>query len=115
MFLDIQLKQVLQNIKNGEIEVAEVAEPVAKTGHVLIASRCSLVSVGTEKMMLDFGRANWLDKARQQPDKVKMVLDKIKTDGFLPTLNSVKNKLDQPLALGYCNIGRIINVENGND
>ena len=56
-------------------------------------------------MMVEFGQAGWIDKARSQPDKVKMVIDKIKTDGLLPTIEAVQNKLDQPLALGYCNVG----------
>jgi hypothetical protein len=55
------------------------------------------VSAGTERMLVDFGKAGWIDKARQQPDKVRMVLDKIKTDGLMPTLDAVRNKLDQPL------------------
>ena len=61
-------------------------------------------------MLIDFGKANLLEKARQQPDKVRMVLDKIKTDGLQPTLEAVFNKLDQPLPLGYCNVGRVANV-----
>lgn len=64
-------------------------------------------------MLVDFGKANALQKARQQPDKVKLVLDKIRTDGLLPTLESVNNKLDQPLALGYCNAGVVAEVGTG--
>ena len=58
-------------------------------------------------MLVEFGKANLIDKARQQPDKVRMVLDKIKTDGLMPTMESVFNKLDQPLPLGYCNVGQV--------
>ena len=57
---------------------------------------------------MEFGKANLIDKARQQPDKVKQVLDKIKTDGLQPTLEAVFNKLGQPLPLGYCNVGRVV-------
>lgn len=64
-------------------------------------------------MLVDFGKANLLDKARQQPDKVRMVLDKIKTDGLVPTLAAVQSKLDQPLPLGYCNAGVVIDVGPG--
>jgi len=64
-------------------------------------------------MLVEFGKAGWLEKARQQPDKVRMVLDKIKTDGLQPTIESVFNKLDQPLPLGYCNVGRIIECGKG--
>jgi len=64
-------------------------------------------------MLVDFGRANLLAKARQQPDKVKMVLDKIRTDGLGPTIETVRNKLDQPIPLGYCNVGSVIEVGAG--
>ena len=61
-------------------------------------------------MLVEFGRAGWLKKAKQQPDKVKLILDKIKTDGLSPTLESVFAKLEQPLPMGYCNAGRIVKV-----
>ncbi len=64
-------------------------------------------------MMVDFGKAGWISKARQQPDKVRMVLDKMKTDGILPTIEAVFSKLDQPLPLGYCNIGTVEEVGAG--
>jgi len=63
--------------------------------------------------MLEFGKAGWLEKARQQPDKVRMVLDKMRTDGFMPTLEAVINKIDQPLPLGYCNVGVTLDVGGG--
>ena len=64
-------------------------------------------------MLLDFGKANLIDKARQQPDKVRMVLNKIQTDGLIPTLEAVRNKLDQPLPMGYCNVGRVVEIGQG--
>ncbi len=64
-------------------------------------------------MMVEFGKAGWIEKARQQPDKVRMVLDKMKTDGVMPTIEAVFNKLDQPLPLGYCNVGEVIAVGAG--
>lgn len=84
-----------------------------KKGHILIRSSRTLVSAGTERMLVDFGKAGWIDKARQQPEKVHMVLNKIKTDGILPTIETVLNKLDQPMPLGYCNVGIVINVGGG--
>jgi predicted dehydrogenase/threonine dehydrogenase-like Zn-dependent dehydrogenase len=63
-------------------------------------------------MLIDFGKAGWIEKARQQPDKVRMVLDKIKTDGLQPTIETVFSKLDKPLPMGYCNVGRIVAVGN---
>ena len=79
-----------------------------KPGHVLIKTKRSLVSLGTERMLVEFGRANLLQKARSQPEKVKQVLDKIRTDGLMPTIDAVKSKSDQPIPLGFCNVGRII-------
>ena len=102
------MKQILQNISNGETILAEVPCPKNRAGNLLIATRKTLISAGTERMLVDFGKANWIDKARQQPDKVKMVLDKIKTDGLVPTLDAVRSKLDQPLPLGYCNTGVVL-------
>lgn len=102
------MKQVLQNLSNGETNLSEVPCPQTKHGSLLIATTKSLVSVGTERMLIDFGKANFIEKARQQPDKVKMVLDKVKTDGLLTTVETVKSKLEQPLTLGYCNVGKVI-------
>lgn len=107
------MKQILQNLKTGETEIAEVPCPVCPPGHLLIRTVCTVVSQGTERMLVEFGKANLLDKARQQPDKVRMVLDKIKTDGLLPTLDAVRHKLDQPLAMGYCNMGVVLEVGAG--
>lgn len=107
------MKQVLQDLKKGVTEVAEVPCPRAGRGQLLVRTRCSLVSAGTERMLVDFGKAGLIDKARQQPDKVRMVLDKIRTDGLMPTLEAVRNKLDQPLPMGYCNVGEVVEVGPG--
>mgnify|MGYP003565053204 FL=1 len=107
------MKQILQSLKTGATEVAEVPIPRASRGSLLIQTSQTLVSAGTERMLVEFGKAGWIDKARQQPDKVRMVLDKIKTDGLQPTLEAVFNKLDQPLPLGYCNVGRVAEVGTG--
>jgi predicted dehydrogenase/threonine dehydrogenase-like Zn-dependent dehydrogenase len=107
------VKQILQSLKSGVTEVAEVPAPGASRGSLLIHTTRTLISAGTERMLVDFGKANMLEKARQQPDKVKLVLDKVRTDGVLPTLQSVRNKLDQPLALGYCNVGVVVETGAG--
>jgi len=106
------MKQILQNIANGETQLVEVPCPQKKIGQLLISTSKSLVSVGTERMLIDFGKSGWLAKARSQPDKVKMVLDKVKTDGLMTTIDTVRSKLDQPLPLGYCNVGIV--QYNGN-
>ena len=107
------MKQIIQDLKKGDTILEEVPVPRVKTGAVLIKTTRSLVSLGTERMLVDFGKANFLQKAKQQPDKVKMVLDKIKTDGLRPTLEAVFNKLGQPLPLGYCNVGEVVAVGKG--
>lgn len=107
------MKQVLQNLRDGTAEVAEVPTPCVAPGHVVIRTSHSLISAGTERMLVEFGKANLIDKARQQPDKVRQVLDKVRTDGLVPTLNAVRAKFDQPLALGYCNAGTVIEVGSG--
>jgi predicted dehydrogenase/threonine dehydrogenase-like Zn-dependent dehydrogenase len=107
------MKQIIQSFKTGETTLEEVPAPQVKRGQVLIQTTKSLVSLGTERMLVEFGKSNLISKARQQPDKVKMVLDKIKTDGLIPTLETVFNKLGEPLPLGYCNVGVVLEVGDG--
>ena len=88
--------------------MADVPAPLCGRGQVLLQTAISLVSAGTERMLVEFGKGNLIQKARSQPDKVKQVLEKARTDGVVATLDAVRSKLDQPLALGYCNVGRVI-------
>ena len=104
------MKQIIQSFKTGDTVLTELPSPTVKSGQLLIQTTRSLVSLGTEKMLVEFGKASLIQKARQQPEKVKMVLDKIKTDGLMPTLETVFNKLEAPLPLGYCNVGKVIDV-----
>jgi len=104
------MKQILQNLRTGMSELADVPTPLCRPGHLLIATRRSLISAGTERMLVEFSRANLLAKAKAQPEKVRQVLDKIKSDGLLPTLEAVFARLDQPLPLGYCNAGVVLEV-----
>ncbi|MBI5720038.1 MAG: bi-domain-containing oxidoreductase [Burkholderiales bacterium] len=107
------MKQVLQNLRDGRTELADIPCPRPARGQLLIRTSRTLVSAGTERMLVDFGRAGFIDKARQQPDKVRQVLDKVRTDGLLPTLQAVRNKLDQPLPMGYCNVGEVVELGAG--
>lgn len=104
------MKQILQSFKSGKTELVDLPSPKVKSGYILIKTTRSLVSLGTEKMLVEFGKASLIQKARQQPEKVKMVLDKIKSEGLIPTIEAVFNKLEQPLPLGYCNVGKVIEV-----
>jgi predicted dehydrogenase/threonine dehydrogenase-like Zn-dependent dehydrogenase len=107
------MRQVLQDLRSGATEVAEVPCPRPGRGEVLVRTTRSLVSAGTERMLVAFGKAGLIGKARQQPEKVRQALDKVRTDGLLPTLEAVRDKLDQPLPLGYCNVGRVIEIGAG--
>jgi len=107
------MKQILQDMSKGGTTVTEAPSPSNKTNHLLINTTVSLISAGTERMLVDFGRANLVDKARAQPDKVKMVLEKVQTDGLMTTVDAVRSKLAQPLPLGYCNVGVVTEVGKG--
>lgn len=107
------MKQIVQDLKKGHTLLEVVPKPLPRKGTVLIKTHRSLVSLGTEKMLVEFGKGNLIAKARQQPDKVKQVIDKIKTEGLMPTLEAVFNKLGEPLPLGYCNAGEVIAVGEG--
>ena len=102
------MKQILQNLSDGETSLVDIPCPKNIKSNILIATSKTVVSAGTERMLLEFGKASYINKARQQPDKVKMVLNKILTDGLMSTVDSVRSKLDQPLPLGYCNAGVIL-------
>ncbi len=107
------MKQIIQDLKNGNTILEEVPAPEIKAGHVLIETTRSLISLGTERMLVEFGKSNMIQKARQQPDKLKEVINKVKIDGLKPTFNAVLNKLGQPLPLGYCNVGKVIAIGKG--
>jgi len=110
---DRSMRQVLQSLADGQTVLTEIPAPAAPHRGVLIRTTRSLISAGTERMLVEFGRAGWLDKARQQPEKVRQVLDKMRTDGVVQTLAAVRSKLDQPLPLGYCNVGVVAEVGAG--
>lgn len=90
--------------------MVDMPAPVVSAGSLVISTRASLISAGTERMLVDFGRADMLRKVRQQPEKVRQVLDKMRSDGVLQTLEAVRSKLGQPLPLGYCNVGIVEEV-----
>jgi predicted dehydrogenase/threonine dehydrogenase-like Zn-dependent dehydrogenase len=106
------MKQILQDMANGGTTLAEAPAPQCSRGHLVVHSTTTLISAGTERMLVGFGKASYLEKARQQPDKVKMVLEKVATDGLITTIEAVQSKLAQPLPLGYCNVGVVSEVGN---
>ncbi|WP_374248657.1 bi-domain-containing oxidoreductase [Thermomonas sp.] len=107
------MKQILQSLKTGQTSLLDVPAPRPASGQLAIHTHATLVSAGTERMLVEFGKAGWIAKARSQPDKVRMVLDKVRTDGLAVTLEAVRSKLDQPLALGYCHVGTVAELGRG--
>lgn len=104
------MKQLLQRLDTGETLLADVPVPSA-SGHALVVeTRATLISAGTERMLVDFGKASLIEKARKQPDKVKQVVDKMKTEGVGPTLDAVRSKLEAPIPLGYCQAGVVVDA-----
>ncbi len=107
------MKQVIQSLRDGATDVIDVPVGSVSPGCLLIKSSRTLISAGTEKMLRDFGQSNLFSKARQQPDKVRLTIEKIKTDGFLATWTAVRQKLGQPIPMGYCNAGTVVAVGEG--
>ncbi len=107
------MKQIIQNMSSGETALVECPVPSAERGQVLIKTQVSLISAGTERMLVEFGQAGLLGKAMAQPEKVRMVADKVRTDGLHATVEAVRSKLEQPIALGYCNAGTVRGVGEG--
>lgn len=106
------MKQLLQRLDTGESTLVEVPTPAVSGPNLLVETRETVISAGTERMLVDFGRANLMSKARQQPDKVRQVLDKMRTDGIGTTLEAVRAKLDAPIPLGYCQAGVVVGTGN---
>ncbi len=107
------MKQVLQNLRNGETSVAEVPRPTPQAGMALVRTHASLVSAGTERMVVEFAEKNLVGKARSRPDLVRQVLNKAKREGILSTVEAAFNRLDQPMPLGYSSAGTLVAVGEG--
>ena len=107
------MKQVIQNFRSGVLKVDEVPETMVKRGGVLVRNVASLISAGTEKMAVDLAQRSLVGKAKERPDLVKQVLGKLRRDGLMSTFNTVKARLDAPLALGYSCAGVVFEVGQG--
>ena len=104
------MRQLFQSLKSGETLIANIPTPSVPPGKILIRTSHSLISSGTERMFLNFGRSGIIGKVKQQPDKVNQVLQKVQTDGLIIPFDSVYSKLD-PIPLGYCNVGTVFSRE----
>lgn len=107
------MRQILQELGSGKTLLAEVPEPATSAGSLRILTRRSLISAGTERMLIEFGRAGWVSRVRQHPERVQQVLYKMRTDGVAAAFEAVRSKLDQTLPLGYCNVGWVDGAEAG--
>ena len=107
------MKQLLQNMKTGKSRVEDVPVPSPREGQVLVKVEASLVSAGTERMVVEFAEKNLVGKARSRPDLVKQVVDKARREGLVNTAQAAFNRLDQPMALGYSSAGTIVALGSG--
>ena len=104
------MRQIVQHLGSGRTELVDLPAPGPLRGRLLVRATRSLVSLGTERMLVEFGRGSWLSKARQQPEKFRAVLAKIRSEGFFATISAVRSKLAQPIALGYCHVGQVLDA-----
>ncbi|MCL4261396.1 MAG: hypothetical protein KJZ52_12305, partial [Anaerolineales bacterium] len=102
------MKQLLQNIKTGKATIEDVPMSTPREGQALVKVSASLVSAGTERMVVEFAEKSLVGKARSRPDLVKQVLDKARREGVVNTIQAAFNRLDQPMALGYSSAGTIV-------
>src|SRR6266478_584642 len=104
------MKQLVQDWKVGSVQVLEVPPPQVTPGQLLVRTGASLISAGTERMVVEFAEKSLLEKARARPDLVRQVMDKVQREGILSTLESVRGRLEQPLLLGYSSAGTVLDV-----
>ena len=107
------MKQVVQNMRSGQMDLLDVPAPQVGKGELLVSTKASVISAGTEKMLIDFAAKSLLGKAQERPDLVQKVMEKAKRDGLVSTAKSVFSKLEQPLPLGYSAAGEVIAIGEG--
>lgn len=104
------MKQIVQYFSTGETKIVAAPDPMVGPNDILVRTSTSLISAGTERMLVDFGKASLVQKALKQPERVADVLNKVKTDGLLTTVDAVRSKLGQPIPLGYSSVGIVIDT-----
>jgi predicted dehydrogenase/threonine dehydrogenase-like Zn-dependent dehydrogenase len=107
------MNQVVQNIRKGKLSVKEIPDPVVKPGQVLIANAFSVISAGTERAAIDLAKKSLLGKAMDRPDQVRRVLEKLKNEGILNTISQVREKIDEPMTMGYSSAGVVLACGDG--
>lgn len=104
------MRQIIQHLGSGRTELLLVPAPGPRLGRLLVRATRSLVSLGTERMLVEFGRGGWLRKARQQPERFRAVIAKARSEGIFATFAAVRSKLSQPIPLGYCHVGQVLDA-----
>ena len=107
------MQQIVQSVRSGKLDLLNVPTPLVKPGHLLIANRYSVISAGTEKMLRDLAKKSLLQKAKERPDHVKRIIEKIRVEGIQETLQQVNQKLDEPMPLGYSSAGTVLACGRG--
>ena len=110
LLFSLPMKQLIQNMKTGRTSIEDIPIPTPQAGMALVETRASLVSAGTERMVVEFAEKSLLGKVRSRPDLARQVLDKMQREGILPTLQAAFDRLDQPMALGYSSAGVIVQL-----
>jgi len=104
----VDLLQIVQKIRNGRLSLITVPDPIARPGHVLIANAFSVISAGTERTAIELAKKSLLGKAKERPDQVRRVLGKLENEGILNTISQVREKLDEPMTMGYSSAGVVL-------
>jgi len=99
------MKQIIQNYRTGKLELADVPVPICSSDKILVKNIASLISIGTERSIIDLGKKSLLGKARARPDLVKRFMDKAKNEGFVKTFEGALGCLDYSTALRYSSAG----------
>lgn len=107
------MRQIMQQLQSELPEIVETLPGRVRPRHVVVRTEASIVSAGTERMLLEFAGATLVGKARQQPERIKAMADKVRTDGLLTTIDAVRTRLGEPIALGYANAGRVEAIGEG--
>ncbi len=107
------MRQVVQSVRSGETMVRELPDPVAAPGALVIANVASVISAGTERYVVELARKSLIGKARERPDHVRRILQKLKEEGFFSTFQQVMAKLDEPMPLGYSSAGVVLECGRG--
>ena len=104
------MKQIIQNYRTGKLELADVPVPVCSSNNILVKNEASLISIGTERSIIDLAKKSLLGKAKARPDLVKRFIDKSKKEGLIKTFQEALGRLDNPVPLGYSSAGVVAEV-----